>query len=417
MRALLLAALLALPARAQHEHHGHGGAPAAMSHRDGSGTSWQPDSTTMAGWHARRGPWTLMAHGFANLVYDRQGGPRGGEKLFSASMGMARAERALGPGRLSLRGMLSLDPLMGPSGYPLLLQAGESSNGRETLVDRQHPHDLFMEAALAYAWKAGDALTLTGYLAMPGEPALGPPVFMHRFSGVENPAAPIGHHWLDSTHISYGVATVGAGLDLVKLEASVFTGREPDRRRWDLEKPRFDSFSTRLSVNPHRDWSLQLSVGAIESPEGLDPDTDVTRVTVSAIHNAAREAGPWQTTFAWGMNKPDAHGPAPAGGHAHGETTHALLLESALRVRRATVFGRVERLERDDLTRPGQPGHGDIHAVGKASLGGLYDFIQRGGWRLGAGLSGSLDFVPRALRPSYGRLPFSTMLWLRLALG
>ena len=38
------------------------------------------------------------------------------------------------------------------------------------------------------------------------EPAFGPPAFMHR-EAIRTPEAPISHHWLDSTHISYGVVT------------------------------------------------------------------------------------------------------------------------------------------------------------------------------------------------------------------
>jgi hypothetical protein len=46
------------------------------------------------------------------------------------------------------------------------------------------------------------------YFALPGEPALGPPTFIHRFSGAAIPEAPLMRHWLDSTHITFGVGTV-----------------------------------------------------------------------------------------------------------------------------------------------------------------------------------------------------------------
>ena len=42
-----------------------------------------------------------------------------------------------------------------------------------------------------------------------GEPALGPAGFPHRVSSMLNPVAPISHHWLDSSHISFGVVTAG----------------------------------------------------------------------------------------------------------------------------------------------------------------------------------------------------------------
>src|SRR6185295_18664261 len=153
--------------------------------------------------------WMLMAHGVVNFIYDDQGGDRGGNKTFSSSMAMLMASRPLGAGTFGLRGMVSLDPLMGKSGYPLLLQTGETANGQQHLTDRQHPHDAFMELAATYSVPLSEKNSVYGYVGLPGEPALGPSAFMHRFSGMENPEAPLTHHWLDSTHITFGVATLG----------------------------------------------------------------------------------------------------------------------------------------------------------------------------------------------------------------
>src|SRR5206468_8154265 len=157
-------------------------------------------------------------HGTGEVAYDNQGGPRGDEKLFSSNMLMGMAQRSLGPGTLGLRAMLSLEPgTIGKEGYPLLLQTGETANGRTPLVDRQHPHDLFMELAGSYSVASGNR-SLFIYGGFPGEPALGPPAFMHRYSGANIPVAPITHHWLDSTHITFGVLTAGAVVDRVKVE-------------------------------------------------------------------------------------------------------------------------------------------------------------------------------------------------------
>src|SRR6185369_5423437 len=193
----------------------------------------------------------------------------------------------LGPGVLGLRGMFTLEPAtIGKSGYPLLLQTGETANGSTPLIDRQHPHDLFMELAASYSLPVRETDRAFVYLGLPGEPALGPPTFMHRFSGMDNPEAPITHHWLDSTHISYGVATVGYIFnDIVKVEGSIFTGREPDQSRWDIETPKMDSQSLRVQVNPTKDWSLQASYGHINSPEQLEPDVDQDRITASVTYN------------------------------------------------------------------------------------------------------------------------------------
>ena len=170
-----------------------------------------------------------MVHGYADLIYDDQGGDRGDDKVFSSNMLMVMGQRSLGQGTWGLRGMFSLEPAtIGKRGYPLLLQTGETANGRDPLIDRQHPHDFLMELATTYSVPVGDNSSVFGYFGYPGEPALGPSAFMHRFSGMDIPEAPITHHWLDSTHISFGVGTLGYVWKNWKLEGSIFTGREPD---------------------------------------------------------------------------------------------------------------------------------------------------------------------------------------------
>src|SRR6266850_5537704 len=136
------------------EQSGHAMSGALGGHpmtRESSGTSWQPDSSPHEGIHAMYGDWMTMSHGFANLIYDHQGGPRGDTKTFVSSMLMMMGQRSSGESTLGLRGMVSADPLMGKNGYPLLLQTGESGDGVNPLVDRQHPHDLFMELAATYS--------------------------------------------------------------------------------------------------------------------------------------------------------------------------------------------------------------------------------------------------------------------------
>lgn len=375
-----------------------------MSPREGSGTSWQPVAP-MEGLHVHAGKWMVMTHGFVNAAYDRQGGPRGGEKFFSASMLMSEAAREAGAGRVALRAMLSLDPLMGPSGYPLLLQTGETSNGREPLVDRQHPHDLFMELSARYTAQLRPGLEAFAYFGLPGEPALGPTVFMMRTSGADNPAAPLSHHWLDSTHVAHGVATLGAQGQLVKVDASVFTGREPDRYRWDLEKPRFDSYSARLTVAPLPELAVQYSFGHLVEPETLEHDVNVDRQTASLQWNARPGT---QATFAWGHNR-------PIGGHAHG--SDAFLLEAASRVTlRWTVFGRAERVDKNELFQEDEPLAHEAFTVHALTIGGVFDFFKRARWAAGAGSSVTVDLIPAALYPSYGKTPVSVMAWLRLKL-
>jgi hypothetical protein len=340
-----------------------------------------------------------------DLIYDDQGGPRGDTKTFSTSMLMVMAQREAGGGTVGLRGMVSLDPLMGKRGYPLLLQTGESANG-EPLIDRQHPHDLFMELSASYSRALGAQSSAFVYAGLPGEPALGPPAFMHRFSGEDNPEAPISHHWLDSTHITYGVITAGFVLDRFKLEGSVFRGREPDQNRYDIETGKLDSASVRLSFNPAREWALQVSRGRIKSPEELHPDLDLDRTTASAIYHRAFGSAQWQSTLAWGRNAP-----------SHGEATSTWLLESAVRFARShTIFGRAERAQKNELFLEPDPRAEQKYPVGKLTLGYVYDLPRESALRIGVGGLVSRYRLGSDLDAVYGN-PTSFMLFARVKFG
>jgi hypothetical protein len=374
--------------------------------RESSGTSWQPDTTPMPGVMSVHGDWMTMWHGFINVIYDRQGGPRGDTKSFSNSMLMFMARRSLPRGAFGLRLMISADPLMGKNGYPELFQTGETADGVHPLIDRQHPHNLLMEAAGTYSLDLSARSAVYLYAGLAGEPALGPPAFMHRFSSEDNPEAPLTHHWLDSTHITYGVLTAGYQWDLVKLETSAFNGREPDQYRYDVELRSLDSWSARLSLNPLPDLALQVSSGRLASPEQLEPTVAVRRTTASASYNRMLAAVQWQTTFAWGRNQPQP-----------GTASNAWLLESALRLWNVhTVFARAERVGKDDLFVPGQPLYGPTYTIKELSLGYIYDFTQWGPVHAGVGAMGTVYRYPDRLDPVYGEDPASFLLFLRARL-
>lgn len=381
------------------DHAGHdmSGAlgPWSMT-REGSGTSWLPDATPMSGIHGEAGGWRLMGHLMLNGVYVDQGGPRGGDKAFVSGMAGVMAQRDLGPGKLSLRAMASPDPFMGKAGYPLLLGAGETADGASTLIDRQHPHDLFMELSAAYSLPLGEMGSVFLYGGLPGEPAFGPPAFMHRPSGMDSPEAPISHHWLDSTHVTFGVVTAGLTWDRWKLDASAFRGREPDEDRFDIETGDLDSRSVRLSFNPTANWALQASWAAIESPEALDPDHDERRVSLSALYGN----GPWALTAAWGRKD-----------KTPGEALDAALLEAAFKPNEAwTVFARAEQVDQDELGG----GHGPVFTVRKASVGAVHDWQVAEHVKLGVGgLVSGID-APAAL--GYGS-PAGGMAFVRLKIG
>jgi hypothetical protein len=389
------------------EHGGHEAMKGALGAypmtREASGTSWQPDTSEHMGLMRNSGDWMLMAHGVLNVVYDHQSGPRGDDKGFVSGMLMGMARRPLGNGTLQFKAMLSPDPLMGPTGYPLLLASGETANGRDRLIDRQHPHDLFMELSASISQNIGEKSSIFLYAGLPGEPAFGPPAFMHRESIMDSPEAPITHHWLDSTHISFGVLTGGIVLDRVKLEVSRFNGREPDQHRWNIETGPLDSTAVRVSWNPTRALALQGSWGHFSDPEQLEPGVDQKRWSASALY--AREVAPgWKLagTLAWGRKI------------AHGHGDDAVAAEASLKHAGWTAFGRGEITENRELT---EVEDGPAYRVGKVSLGAVRDFKMADHLSLGAGGLFSLNFVPDALAPLYGgHNPTGAMAFVRLKL-
>jgi hypothetical protein len=317
---------------------------------------------------------------------------------------MGMAQRPAGPGTFGLRAMVSLEPsTIGKDGYPLLLQTGETANGQTHLIDRQHPHDLFMELAASYSIASGNR-SLFVYGGLPGEPALGPPAFMHRFSGMNIPQAPITHHWLDSSHITFGVLTAGVVLGGVKVEASAFRGREPDQNRYDIETPKLDSHSFRLSLNPAPAWALQVSHGRLNSPEQLEPEVDVDRTTASAM--VAGSDGRWGATVAWGRNR-----------NRPGPTLDAFTGEAAIQLReKHTLFARAERVEKNELFPEGDPRDGVTFAVGELSAGYRFDFWKSGHVTTGLGVLGTLSLVPQDIRDAYGDSPTSGMVFAHVEL-
>ena len=218
--------------------HGAMGHAVAEGPVEASGTSRLPQAEgMMPGVHFNfGGGWMGMAHGYAWGVYTDQTGPRGDDMAFVQSMAMLMAEKEFNGGRLQLKAMLSGDPLIGDRGYPILFGAGETAGG-QPLVDRQHPHDFVMELAARVDFDIAEDTTAFLYGGPVGEPALGPPAFMHRASAKVNPEAPITHHWFDSTHITFGVVTAGIASRTWQIEASAFRGQEPDETAGTSRSP------------------------------------------------------------------------------------------------------------------------------------------------------------------------------------
>ena len=401
----------------EHEQEAHGEHKMQMSmqssvdiadpmSRESSGTSWVPDSTPMYGKMFMFGDDMLMLHGAIFPRYTNVSTRRGDDRIDAPNWIMGMYSHPVGESaQLGGRLMMSLDPLTeGGRGYPLLFQTGELWHD-QPLHDRQHPHDLFDELSISYSQKFDDGLSAYLYFGYPGEPALGPPTFMHRPSAMDDPDAPLGHHWQDSTHVTFGVATAGLAWRNVKIEGSIFTGREPDEDRYNFDEPQFDSYSGRISWNPTQNLALQVSYGYIESPEALDPDVNRHRTTASIIYNQplGRDSN-WSNSFVWGQNNDS------------GEKTQSFLFESNYQRRCDTVYARWERVQKSGhelVLKPADESH--VFPISGYTIGYVRDLSHGNGIDIGLGTQFTINDRPDSLDRYYGdNLGYAFEFFLRI---
>lgn len=376
--------------------------------QEASGTAWLPASSPMYGKMimGHNGD-MLMLHGAVMPRYVNVGSKRGDRRFDAPNWFMGMYSHPLdAKSQLGLRGMFSLDPVTeGGNGYPLLFQTGESWHG-QPLHDRQHPHDLVDELAATYSRLIGGNRSAYLYLAYPGEPALGPPTYMHRLLAYDLADAPIGHHWQDATHITFGVATAGLNLgSRFKVEASDFTGREPDENRYSFDKPRFDSYSGRLSYNPDADNALQVSYGFIKNAEG--DGANQHRLTASWLYNwPLGEDASLTTALVWGQNNLTTEG-----------KTNSYLAEADYQRGRDTLFTRIENIQKSghELFLPEESLHDRKFTLGAYTLGYVRDLTHGTGIDTGLGFAVTADTKPSALDADYGGgTPVSFQIYLRL---
>jgi hypothetical protein len=321
-------------------------------------------------------------------------GPRGVDQAGSINWFMGMARRSIANGRFGLKTMLSLEPAtIGDCGYPDLLATGEMCDG-QGIVDRQHPHDLFMEVAAHYEHALTDSAAWQIYGGPVGEPALGPVAFPHRLSAMPNPLAPVSHHWLDATHITFGVVTGAVyGRDW-KAEVSVFNGREPDDERTDFDLAALDSVSGRLTMLPSPNLTMQVSAGRLNDAETADdggPPVDVTRFTASlTYHHVVAPSRLWASTIAWGRNR-----------EADNATNFVLAETSLLMNDTDAWFGRVDvgTKAAHDLDVPDLEGN---FVVAKLQAGYVRYIGLGSSLRAGLGGTITLSVVPEDLQPAYG---------------
>jgi hypothetical protein len=378
----------------------------------GSGTSWQPASSAMYMQHKSSGDWFLALHYTVVAGLNAQGGPRGATKFESANWLMPMAIRRVGNGTLELRGMISLEPLtFARGGSPLLFQTGETFEG-QPLIDRQHPHDLFMELSASYTVPLGDRATWFTYFGYPGEPALGPTAFMHRISASENPSAPLSHHLQDSSHISFGVLTTGFTYRWFKIEGSIFNGREPDENRYNFEANPWNSRSARFTFAPNNNWSMQISHGFLRNPEALSPG-DLRRTTASITYKRPLPEGNWATNLIWGRNHESHDGEV--------FNLNGYVAESTINFKdRNYAYTRLELVDKNQLLRAvdrqklGITDHHPSFRIGAYTFGFARDILKTE--KVSVALGGDISFYskPARLDPIYGEHPTSYRFFIRI---
>ena len=384
-----------------------------IQHHSTSGTDVEPASTPVGMLMTMKGKWHLMLHGEAFLNELQQSGPRGADKFFSGNWLMGMAQRKAGKGTLTLRGMLSLEPATVSSRrYPELFQQGETAFGRP-IVDGQHPHDFFMELAALYDYKVGEHTLLSFYAAPMGDPAMGPVAYPHRASAAEDPLAPLGHHLEDSTHVAADVVTAGLTYRNLRIESSGFHGREPDEGRWNINSGAIDSWSTRVTVNPGKNWSGQYSIAQLQSPESLAPEENVRRMTASVSYNRAMAGGNWASMLLWGRNQNENGG----------NVGNGYLLESTLRFHNQnTIWTRIESVDRTNElllgNNPEPPGFEERYFTRVQAYTAGYAREIGNLRHLSTALGSQVTWygVPDVLKPIYGEHPVGVNLFLRVRL-
>jgi hypothetical protein len=350
--------------------------------------------------------WQFMQDGIVFAEFDAQGGPRGGHQFVAPNWWMGMASRGTPRGQFTFISMLSLDPAtVGTAGYREIFQAGEALNGRP-LIDRQHPHNFFMQLAAVWRLPVGRSTGFTLAGGPAGEPALGPVAFMHRASADDNPTAPLSHHTFDSTHISFGVVTAAVDHGPWVLEGSVFNGREPDQNRWDLELGRLDSVSGRIWFRPNAEWEVQASTGHLVDPEQLEPG-NIERSTASVSWTERNASDISSVTAGFGRNDTDQG------------ARSAVFIEGARHQGSNTLYTRFEGLQVEtallltDLVVEG-PAADVKDPVFAFTLGGVHDVLQFAGFEGGIGADITFYRVPDPLQPAYGAHPVSFHLFFRL---
>lgn len=358
--------------------------------RNAAGTSFNPGDTPHHPHLAGRGAWTTFYEGSVFAAYSSEYGPEDGRhEIFSTNWFAAGAQRTLGSrGLVLFRGRASLEPLTVPEGgYPQILQFISAESGGP-LMDSMRAHDLVGEAAVHLGYRVTTDSFLHLYAAPVGSPALGPVPYAQRRSSEEFVEAPFAYDVQETMHDSTKVVTAGFGSRWVSIEGSVFHEAVTTGRHTTIPDGDIDSRSYRLVVTPHRNLAVQVSRGELG-----DEERSISTASIS-----------------WANDRTAASAIYTKRDTRNGEELQSGGLETTFRVAaRNTFMARVESVDRPSgfLSNP------DVERTAHFTLGYLFDFFTRAGYRGGVGFNFDYHTQTHDLENVYGHKPQALYVFAR----
>jgi hypothetical protein len=369
---------------------------------------------------ARTGHWTFNTGWSAFGLYVDEGTKRGDNQFALLDWESFTLSRSFSQGSLSIGAMTSLAPLInGDGGVPQLLQTGGTYR-HAWLHDRLHPGAAVMHLGVTYSGPVSAAIALVG------SPPLGPAPYLHRASAEFDPLPPLGHHWQDASHQSFGVVSIGMTRGALTLEGGAFNARENDENHpvMDFRGARLDSYAGRVTFSAPANVVVSAWTGFLNEPHRLDPTTRMHRMgaSISQTQVGLVEGSVWNTTALWGMNV-HHHGEgshlllhAAPGASPH-HKSHSALVESTFELTsKGSIFARAEFVEKNgeelgflggDLTT--------LYPVKSIVVGGTKQLFSRLSTAVSIGARASMEFLPEELRATYGtRRPAGFAVFVRL---
>jgi len=287
-----------------------------------------------------------------------------------------------------------------PSG--LESESGEAVSREEASMPLAlpYPYPSINQPSTLRTFQAGRQGTI--YTSVTASPARNALMFDYPGFELENPMQSA--YWLDTSREKSRTVTLGYAWRNVAVESSTLA--VPNQYEDGLlrqDAPKFDVRSARLSYSPAPNWVLRLSRGTVSTLDQLVPNDEVRRTAIAATYTMPFQQGDWQTTVAWGRNA-----------RKFRESTMGYLLESTVRFSGAhALFGRVEQVGSDGLTREDESAPRQLFKMNRLSLGYFYDLRTSGPLHLDVGALVSRHLVPTSMEPSYGSDPTSYMMFVR----